>query len=328
MKNLVIPKTHEITAYQQAMAEVLQRSKADNTADTYQTAIRVYQSQGGVFPATALSIAAWLEVAQTTDGKLFKVSSLQTYLAAIAAAHISLGLENPCADPLVLHTLKALKKERGTQQKQARALLLEELSQMCDSSSDNELSDVRDKALLLVGWVCALRRSELVNVRFEHLRLMPQGYELSIPHSKTDQAGQGWQLPIPYAKKFRYCPVEALRAWIAALNEQGFTTGYIFRGVNKSQRIKEAGLTPHSVDYLVKKRAELARLKPVYTLAGKKVLAVSAHSLRAGFITAGALAKLPDWMLQATSRHSSTEMLHRYIRAARLFEDSAAVKML
>lgn len=328
MKNLSLLETHEMTAYQQAMAEALQRSKADNTVDTYQTAIRVYQSQGGTFPATPLSIAAWLEVAKTEDGRLFKVASLQTYLAAIATAHTSLGLDNPCADPLVIQTLKAIKKERGTQQKQARALLLGDIAAMCATSTENEIGDVRDKALLLVGWVCALRRSELVNVRFEHLRLVQKGYELTIPYSKTDKAGQGWTLPIPYAKKFAHCPVESLRAWIAALNEQGFNSGYIFRGVNKSQCIKAQGLTAHAVDYLVKKRAELARLKPISTLAGEKVLAVSAHSLRAGFITTGALAKLPDWMLQATSRHSSVEMLHRYIRSARLFEDSAAVQIL
>lgn len=335
MKKELIPtkppaESQELSVYQRAMTQALLRSKADNTVETYQYSVIQYQKQGGVIPATPLQIAQWCEIAHAEDGTLYKIATIQTYLAAIAAAHVALGFPNPCADPLVNQTIKALKKERGTAQKQARALLIDDISRMCNTRNDidNQVMDIRDRALLLVGWVCALRRAELVNIRFEHLRLLPDGYELTIPSSKTDKAGEGWKLPIPYAKKFAHCPVKALQTWIRTLGEQGFDGGYIFRPVNKGQGIGSSGLTPNAVDYVVKRRAQLARLKPIINLAGKRDLAVSAHSLRSGFITQGALNKLPDWMLQATSRHSSVDMLHRYIRAARLFEDSAAGKML
>jgi hypothetical protein len=53
----------------------------------------------------------------------------------------------------------------------------------------NSLVGIRDRALLLVGFAAALRRSELVALRVEDVQFVAQGMLLTIDGSKTDQEG-------------------------------------------------------------------------------------------------------------------------------------------
>jgi integrase len=316
--------------YQRALTAALGRSKSENTVRTYNANLKAFQTQGGTIPIDALRLAMWLETATNEDGRLCSIATLETRLAAVGAAHRSLNFPDPTTDPLVRETLNALKRERGTRQKQARPLLLKELNQICITKTTNEVRDIRDHALILTGWVCALRRSELAAVRLEDLTRVQQGYKLFIPHSKTDQNSEGVYLPIPRAAKkanTNICPVRMLERWIRLLKLQGIANGYVFRGINKAGQILSP-LTAQSINLIIDERARRAKVKRMETLDGRSVMGFSGHSLRAGFITEGAQKGLPDWMLQATSRHSSTEMLRRYIRSARLFEDSAAGRML
>lgn len=52
------------------------------------------------------------------------------------------------------------------------------------------------------------------------------------------------------------------------------------------------------------------------------------HSLRAGLVTAAAIAGKGAHVIMKTSRHRSLAMLNRYIRDAELFRDNAAADLL
>ena len=62
---------------------------------------------------------------------------------------------------------------------------------MVDAVEPQTLKGLRDRALLLLGFAGAFRRSELVALDTEHLRERPEGLEVLIASSKTDQEGQG-----------------------------------------------------------------------------------------------------------------------------------------
>ncbi len=49
--------------------------------------------------------------------------------------------------------------------------------------------NTRDRALLLVGFFGAFRRSELVSLRWEQVSFVGEGMILTLPRSKTDQTG-------------------------------------------------------------------------------------------------------------------------------------------
>ena len=62
------------------------------------------------------------------------------------------------------------------------------------------LKGQRDRALLLVGFAGAFRRSELVGIDVEHVEFVAEGMVVTLPRSKTDQEGAGRKVGIPYGQ--------------------------------------------------------------------------------------------------------------------------------
>jgi len=98
------------------------------------------------------------------------------------------------------------------------------------AGAGDDLRAARDRALLLVGFAGALRRSELVGLRFENVRFTDDGLVVTIPKSKTDQEGEGQTVGIPYGSHPESCPVRALAAW---LERSGIPSGYLFPAIGR-----------------------------------------------------------------------------------------------
>ena len=94
--------------------------------------------------------------------KTLKVSTMQGRVAAIAHAH---RLAGHAFDQRVMvgATLDGLKRTNGTAPKQARAIVLADVRAAVERLP-NTVAGLRDKALLLVGFMGALRRSEIVGL--------------------------------------------------------------------------------------------------------------------------------------------------------------------
>lgn len=71
----------------------------------------------------------------------------------------------------------------------------------------------RDKALLLIGFAGAFRRSELVSLTVGDIEQAKQGMIVQLRFSKTDQEGRGRKVAIPFARG-AVCPVLALQHWL------------------------------------------------------------------------------------------------------------------
>lgn len=117
---------------------------------------------------------------------------------------------------------------------------------MVDRQKPNKAA--RDKALLLLGFAGAFRRSELVSIQCQHLTAHDGGIEVLLPRSKTDQSGAGRTVFIPHANGDR-CPVLALHEWLTISNIE---SGYVFRAVDRHDRVANAPLTAQSVALIVK----------------------------------------------------------------------------
>jgi integrase len=154
---------------------------------------------------------------------------------------------------------------------------------------------LRDRALLLLGFAGAFRRSELVALDVADIEETETGLLVSIRHSKTDQEGQG--VTIAIARGDVACPVKALREWLGAA---GIEAGPLFRPINKGGRVAEARLTDRSVANIVK--AYAAR-------AGFDASTFSGHSLRSGFLTSAAAKGASIFKMMDVSRHRSVDTL-------------------
>jgi hypothetical protein len=102
----------------------------------------------------------------------------------------------------------------------------------------------RDRALLLLGFAGALRRSELVALDVAHLRLSDEGFVVTIVRSKTDQEGERQKIAIPRVPDSPYCPVRAVIDWMAMA---GIEQDALFRRVTKGNKLTADRLTDQSV---------------------------------------------------------------------------------
>ena len=193
-------------------------------------------------------------------------------------------------------------------------MLREDLLLALDAIDDGA-KGTRDRALLLIGFAGALRRSELVALDVADIEHVRRGIVLYLRHSKTDQDGEGQKIAIPFGRT-RWCPVAALDAWLEA---SGISEGAIFRPVDRHGRVRNARLSGEAVSLVVRERA---------AAAGLDQTGYSGHSLRAGLATSAAQAGVPVWRIKAQTRHASDAMLARYIRDGERFTDNAAGALL
>ncbi len=196
----------------------------------------------------------------------------------------------------------------------ARPLTREDLFSVLSTTGDGP-RDARDRALLLVGFAGAFRRSELVAIDCADVEPVKQGVVVHVRRSKTDQEGAGRRVGIPHGRT-RWCPVTALNDW---MGRAGIEDGPVFRPVDRHGRVSDARLSGEAVSLVVKGRAAAVGLDPDDH---------SGHSLRAGLATSAAAAGVSSWKIRQQTGHASDAMLARYIRDGELFADNAAGALL
>ena len=296
----------------------LQKSKAENTlrayeadwADFYDWCLH-HNSQP--LPAEPEAIVNYIN--DLAD--YAKANTISRRLSAISENHKIAGYldNNPCRDGLVRNALDAIKREKGTMQRGKNPILMEDLQSMTSCFDINDISKIRDKALILLGFMGAFRRSELVAINIEDLTFSNDGVIILLAKSKGDQDGQGEQVAIPYNSNKSICAVTALRHWI---NIARLTSGPLFRSFNRYKKVQEQRLSSQSVALIVKKYATLAGFNP-NNFAG--------HSLRRGFATSAAQHDVDERSIMQQTRHKSEKMVRRYIEQGNLFKNNALNKM-
>lgn len=289
----------------------LQAATSDNTRKAYQADIRHFIAWGGLLPATSDVIIRYLHAYADT----LNPRTLSRRLVALKNWHLYQGFSDPTQHPLVKKTLSGICNIHGKPKDKSRAITIEDLHKMAMSLlQEDSLLSLRNCALLLIGFYGAFRRSELVNIRFDHLRFSNQGVEIMIPRSKTDQTGDGALCGIPYNHTV-LCPVTILQNWLEKAHIQN---GFVFRNI-KSGQLLESKIHAQNVSLILKKIAEQNHLEQVDLL--------SSHSLRRGFATAASKHGVPfiSIMRHGRWRHEGTVM--GYIEEGRLFEDNALLKI-
>jgi integrase len=214
---------------------------------------------------------------------------------------------SPALKSAIRLAVRAVPRRRG--RKSAKAVTGDVLAKLLATCASDSLSDLRDRAILMVAFASGgRRRSEIAGLRCEQLTVVPP---IEIPdgpplpslaiHLGRTKTTTDEQDEIVYLTGR---PVEALNAWMTATKIE---KGSVFRAIGRWGNVSRRAIDPQSINAIIKQRAEMAGLEP-----GE----FSAHGLRSGYLTEAANRgiPLPDAMEQ--SRHRSVQQASSYYNNA------------
>ena len=311
----VLDKGADLVPLPEQVREYIRASKAENTLRGYQADWRDFcawcEARGlDPLPAAPETVAAYIA---ECAGRL-KVGSIQRRLNAIAEAHKAVGLESPTHSPIVSNVMKGIRRTLGTAALQKAPTLTDDIRAMI-ATTDAGLIGARDRALILLGFAGAFRRSELVGLNIEDCVFGKDGLTVTLRRSKTDQEGLGRKVGIPYGSNLETCPVRTIQAWA---EQAGICAGPLFRSLNRHGQVQPGRLSGNDVARIVKKLTKRFGLDPAK---------YSGHSLRAGHATSAAIGGASERSIMNQTGHRSVQMVRRYIRDGSLFRENAASKL-
>ncbi len=307
-----------VAAALDAMAEEARdyagQAKSPNTQRAYRSDWADFTAwcqahQLGALPATPATVALYL----TDRAKTCKTSTLARRLAAISQAHQAAEHPSPTKTQTVRQVAAGIRRVKGTTQ-QGKAPAVTDAVRLMVAAVPATPVGRRDRALLLLGFAGAFRRSELVALDVADVRQTRDGLVVTLRRSKTDQEGASRTVGIPYGGYPQSCPVRALQDWLAAA---GIAEGPLFRGLRNDGRLM-GRLSDKGVARVVQRRAAAVGLDPAR---------YGGHSLRAGLATAAAAAGKSERAIMAQTGHKSLPMVRKYIREGDLFRENAAANL-
>lgn len=109
------------------------------------------------------------------------------------------------------HVWRGIRRQTGVAPTEKAPIMAPEVRRFV-KGTDQGLRDARDRAIILLGLASACRRSELVGLDIEDLAFVPEGLEVRVRRSKTDQEGRGRTKNVCFGSDPTTCPVRATRA--------------------------------------------------------------------------------------------------------------------
>ncbi|MBO6727835.1 MAG: tyrosine-type recombinase/integrase [Rhizobiaceae bacterium] len=240
-----------------------------------------------------------------------KVSTIERRLSGISANFRQRGLSLDVKDRHIASVWAGIKRQHGRPPVQKEPVTPEELLEMVATLTFG-LRDMRDRAILLIGYAGGMRRSEIVGLDVSReetedgrgwVEIEEEG-AIVVLSTKT-----GWKKKeIARGSSDQSCPVYALEQW---LHFAKIAHGPIFRRVLRDNSgVQTDRLSDKHVARLIKRTMLEAGIRP--DLPDKERLALfSGHSLRSGLAS---YAEVDERYVQKHLGHASAEQTRAYQR--------------
>jgi len=257
------------------------------------------ENNTNALPASSEIVASYIKKLSNH----LKSSSIKIAIASIAAVHNLNSLNDPTQHPDVKIEMRRMYRILGRYAKQAYGINKSLLDKMINATDDS-LSGVRDKAMLLVAYDSLCRRSELVSLEFDDLTINDKdaSVKLKLRKSKTDPHGVGKNLYLSSNTQL------ALREWI---NKSKISSGKIFRAVTASKKIK-GSLNSSHIGRIYKKIAAKSNVD------SNIIKNISSHSMRVGAAQDLMLSEASLPLIMNRGRWTKTDTVMRYIENVNL----------
>jgi integrase len=301
-------------------ARRLADSVPENTRRAYERIWLTFESwchrEGRVpLPATAETLADY--VADLIEASLAPSTILQA-IGGIRSRHAAAGHEARPATKAAMMLLRGYRRNLaagGSSQRKALPLLPDALRRMISALDLDTLPGRRDQLVLVLGFAMMARRSELAALQLADVVEVDDGIEVAIRTSKTDKDSTGRVVAVPRSSHPDLDPARLVADWRDFLAGHGVDSGPLLRGVNRWGGVSNS-LAASTINDIVKRVARAAGLPSADRY--------SAHSLRAGGLTAALMAGSPLGMAAEHGRWSpKSPVVIGYARAADRWRDNA-----
>lgn len=251
-------------------------------------------------------------MAAPQDGSpALSVSTIERRLSGLSWNYQQRGQRLDRQDRHIATVLAGIRNKHGKPTEQKEPISPEELLEMVFLLSFG-FRDMRDRAILLLGYAAGLRRSEIVGLDVNRDDTedgkgwveIEDGGAVIIQKTKT-----GWkEAEVARESSDQTCPVHALEQW---LHFAKIDHGPIFRRVLRDNSGVQANrLSDKHVARLIRKTMLEAGLRPDVPDA-ERIKLFSGHSLRADLAS---YAEVDERHVQKQLGHSSPQMTQRYQR--------------
>lgn len=336
-----IDKAERIERLLNRAEQLHDQAKADNTHAAYAIDVKQFkafcESVGTeAFPATPVTLAAWIADMSTK----LKYSTITRKVYAVSSVHRE-KFKTHCINKNIHNLLAGLRREKGKSKettRKAKAMTGDVAGQILrflvseDARNKGEAiqrRELRNQALILLGFAGAFRVSELLRLDIEDVQIEQHGMTVTLTSSKTNKGAKAkgsetigisrWTDP-EKATDNVVCPVLFLEKWIEELESASINSGRIFRAINPAGNIKAK--SNKSGDFMTRKSVS-DLLKEAASRAGFDGAQFSTHSMRRGHITQAYKNRIPEQDIARTSRHKTIAVLRDYEEEANAYQGSA-----
>jgi integrase len=307
-------------AEQAEVQRIKDMAQAQTTQNAYQAAWRDFEEwceDKGVpaLPTDVGIVEAYLHrlqketVPKSKPPRKYSISTVEQRIAAIKKCHLVAGY------PLDLSQLGEYRK--GLRSKKADEMERTQKEPLLDSHvieilrrMSGSLADLRDRVILLLGFVGGMRRAEIAGVDVGHIKFVEGGAEIKLLKSKGDRDKKGVTVNLVQSTRPILCAVQALKDWIAA---SAVEDGPLLRPIDKFGYVGSYRLTPTSIRRIVIARAAAAGFRSN----------ISTHSLRRGAVTSALKSGASIEKVATHVRHRSIQTTMGYYKQANGMKENA-----
>jgi integrase len=259
-----------------------------------------------------LYITACASGKATGDKQPKSVSTIERHLSALTWNYAQRGQPLDRTDRHIATVMAGIRNTHAAPPRQKEAVLPEDLIAMLETLDRGTLRGLRDRAMLLLGFAGALRRSEVVGLDVGRdqtedgrgwVEILDKGMLLRL-RGKT-----GWrEVEVGRGSSDATCPVVALETWLKLAR---IAHGPLFRRVTgQGKAVGADRLNDQEVARLVKRTALAAGVRGDLP-EGQRGMMFAGHSLRAGLASS---AEVDERYVQKQLGHASAEMTRKYQR--------------
>lgn len=370
-----VPATASVALTAEALARIdaaVRNAKAPTTSTAYRSDwdrfTRWCRQRGyPTMPAPPEVIADYLtehaEAVTPKGERAFAISTLRRWLAGINYVHRNAGQPVPGESQLVRETVSGMRRAYASVRPRAvnrkAPLMLDDLTHIIATARTGadtwrkRLTERRDSALLLLAWVGAFRRSEVVEIRIADVVSVAGGLQVDVRRSKTDQYGVGSIKVVPRSQSPQMCAPCAIVRWcqvLRAADTQGRAGAIrllsrddsfdehvcahgltlmdipdprvpLIRAISRNGLVSDRSVQGVVVHQVLRRRAAAAGWDDE-ALAG-----LGGHSPRAGFATEAAERGESAHAIASQTGHRSMQSVEVYIRHKSAWDHNAATRM-